>query len=56
MLIDGDFFEMISDLSFGDPYTKLINPTTEFILNNTLYLEIVYIEKFSTKYYIYIYL
>lgn len=40
MLIDGDFFEMISDLSFGDPYTKLINPTTEFILNNTLNIEI----------------
>lgn len=40
MLIDGDFFESISDLSFGDPYTKLVNPNADYIINNTQGIEI----------------
>lgn len=46
MFIDGDFFESISDLSFGDPYTNLINPTVDHITNFTsnILIPILYID------------
>lgn len=47
MFIDGDFFESLSDISFGDPYTKLVHPTVEYLKNeikNITKTPIVYID------------
>ena len=33
MLIDGDFFESLSDLSFGDPYKGIISPNYNYIID-----------------------
>ena len=47
MFIDGDFFESLSDISFGDPYTKLILPTKEYIeyeVRNIEHTPILYID------------
>ena len=40
MLIDGDFFESLSDLSFGDPYKGIISPNYNYIIDNTLDIDI----------------
>jgi len=33
MFIDGDFFEKIADISFGDTYTNMIQPNSDIIIN-----------------------
>jgi hypothetical protein len=40
MLIDGDFFESLSDLSFGDPYKGIINPNYNYIIDNIFDIDI----------------